>query len=63
MQEGKTKDDYMNFKADVTNMPLRYKIIVNRNLVIAHVLYNTGKCIEEIPFEEFRFKSGAKITI
>ena len=49
MEEGETKDDHLEFKTDVTGMPLRYKILV-KDLVIHKILYNTGASIEEVPF-------------
>lgn len=47
----------MEFSVDASGMDLRYKILI-KDMVIVHILYNTGKSIEEIPFQEIRLKEG-----
>ena len=41
MEDGQTKDDHLEFKTDVTGMPLRYKILI-KDMAIYKILYNTG---------------------
>jgi hypothetical protein len=58
-------EDYMavdKFKSDMHGRVLRYKILV-RDLAIRQILYNTGKSVDKIPFEEFRITEGDLYTI
>jgi hypothetical protein len=41
---------------------LRYKILV-RDMKVFTILYNTGKSVDEIPFEEVRINKGDLISI
>ena len=58
-------EDYIcvnKFKEDLHGRVLRYKILV-RDLAIRQILYNTGKSVEKIPFEEFRIHEGKLYTV
>ena len=49
MEGDETKEDHLEFKTDAAGVELRYKILI-KDMVIVHMLYNTGSSIEEIPF-------------
>lgn len=41
---------------------MRYKVLV-RDMKVFSILYNTGKSVDEIPFEEVRVNKGDLISI
>ena len=43
-------------------MPLNYKILV-QDLEIKHILHNSGKTIDEVPFIETKMKAGDKVEV
>lgn len=46
---------------DISGRPLRYKIIV-ADMKIFCILYNTGRSVEQVPFEEIRRNVGDYVT-
>lgn len=62
MSEGQSLKDFEEFSVDVTGQILRYKIIA-KNMKIFTILYNTGKGVEELPFEEIRLNKDDYIVV
>jgi len=61
MTEGQKIEDFHKFDLDISGRPLRYKIIV-ADMKISCILYNTGKSVEQVPFEELRRNVGDFVT-
>lgn len=62
MDEGQSLKEFEEFDVDISGQTLRYKIIA-KNMKIFTILYNTGKGVEEIPFEEIRINKNDFVSI
>ena len=62
MHKGETVENHREFAYDVSGRMLRYKILI-KDMKVAHLLYNEGHSVEEIPFSEQRINKGDLKTI